>query len=246
MNNTQKLSSILFMLILASNDVLAGPGGQVAKAALTSIWAKVFFAVLGIIFLPLIIYVMLKEARAKKRALKDLAFVKSKTNDPSFDWIKITQRIKDCHARIHSAWEKSDMEESSKWMTNWYWQNQQVAVLDRWEREGLKNICNVKKINSIKPILFKHNNDNNIEHNGSTLHVSISVNMVDFLVHEDSKKVVEGCKKVKDVDAVWVFELVENKWVVASIEGSEMSLEYAGLMLDLPAVEDSLLTNSNS
>ena len=34
------------------------------------------------------------------------------------------------------------MSEASEFMTDWYWRNQQLVVLDRWAAEGLVNTVN--------------------------------------------------------------------------------------------------------
>jgi len=77
---------------------------------------------------------------------------------------------------VHSGWEKEDLSDVSGWMTDWYWQNQQLAHLEKWKRDGLVNICDVKKITNIKPLLFVHRNHGQ-EHEDSMVVISIEAKM---------------------------------------------------------------------
>ena len=62
-----------------------------------------------------------------KRVFNDLRVVAIVS--PNFEWIKIRKIIVDCFYRVQAAWEKNDVSEASVWMTDWYWQNQQVVFL---------------------------------------------------------------------------------------------------------------------
>jgi len=222
---------------------LAGPGGKIARAMFETFWGKIVLGLLTVFFLPLIIYVIVREKIAERRARKFLATMANK--DPLFDWLKIKERATDCFHRVHSAWRKEDMAEASKFMTDWYWQNQQMVYLDRWEREGLVNHCDVKKINWVKPLLFSHRNDSP-DHEGSMVVLSIEARMKDYLAERDSGKVVEGSKRFKDVETVWSFTLVDGQWKVSNIEEDDMSLEYANLMRKMPNVEEKVTQNSRA
>ena len=143
-------SCLIFFMLFYPVMAFAGPGGKIAKAIAETFWGKVILGIVVIIFLPLILYTLLKEHFAKRRVLNDLKI--DARVCPDFDWIKLRKRIQDCFHRVHAAWEKKEVSEASEWMTDWYWQNQQVVFLDRWERRGLVNICEVDKLNYIKPI----------------------------------------------------------------------------------------------
>jgi predicted lipid-binding transport protein (Tim44 family) len=179
-----------------------------------------------------------KERLAAKRALADLAFMAQRS--PHFDWLKLRQRAQDCFARVHSAWTKADVAEASEWMTAWYWQNQQMVHLDRWEREGLRNVCNVKSVKNLRPLLFAHRNDG-AEHEGSMVVVSIDAHLQDWLEERATGKVVEGSKTWKDVETLWTFTLEDGRWVVSQIEEGSLSLTYANLAKGLPPIEATLL-----
>jgi len=158
---------LVFLLLFYPTFAFAGPGGKIARAVAETFWGKVIFVGITIFFLPLIIYMLLKEHSAKKRVINDLKVLARVS--PDFDWIKLRKRIQDCFYRVHAAWEKSDVSEAHEWMTEWYWQNQQMVYLDRWERDGLVNICEVDKINYIKPIMFSFRGDEKKPGEGSEL-----------------------------------------------------------------------------
>jgi hypothetical protein len=229
---------LVFFLLFYPAFAFAGPGGKIAKAIAETFWGKVILLALTIFFLPLIIYVLLKEHRAKKRVLNDLKVVARVS--PDFDWIKLRKRIQDCFHRVHAAWEKSDVSEASEWMTDWYWQNQQMVFLDRWERDGLVNICEVDKINYIKPILFSFRSDEKRPGEGSELAVLIEAKMKDYLERKSDGKLVEGSRKKKDVERVWSFTYENDQWVVSNIDEGSNSLEYIEMMKTVPKIEEAL------
>lgn len=231
---------IVFILALVLVEpAVAGPGGKIARAAFETFWGRIILGVLTILFLPLILYVLIREKIAERRARKDLRFMAKYSS--IFDWLKIQERAKDCFYRVHTGWEKEDLSEASNWMTDWYWQNQQLAHLERWKREGLVNICNVKKITNIKPLLFVHRNQGR-EHEDSMVVVSIEAMMRDFLQNRTSGEVVEGSKRFKEVETIWSFTLENGEWKVSDIEEGDMSIAYAKLVKELPDIESTVVS----
>lgn len=232
------LLSILFILLLcAAEPALAGPGGKIAAAVATTFWGKLFLGLLTILFLPLIIYVLIREKLSERRARKDLRFMAGYS--ATFEWLKIMERAKDCFYRVHSSWEQEDLSQVSAWMTDWYWQNQQIVHLNRWQREGLVNICQVEKITNIKPLLFVHRNRGE-EHENSMVVLSINAKMKDYLQNKASGALVEGDKSVKEVETIWSFTLEAGQWKVSDIEEGSMSLAYAKMVGELPPIETTL------
>ncbi|MBF0398409.1 MAG: Tim44 domain-containing protein [Desulfobacterales bacterium] len=229
---------LIFLILLYSSIAFAGPGGKIAKAVAETFWGKVILAILIILFLPLIIYTMLREYFAKRRVLNDLKIVAKVC--PDFDWIKLRRRIQDCFYRVHAAWEKSNISEAAEWMTDWYWQNQQIVFLDRWERDGLVNICEVDKINYIKPILFSYRGDDKTPGEGSELAVLVQAHMTDYLERKNDGKLMEGSRKKKDVEKVWSFIYTTGRWVVSNIDEGANSMEYIEMMKTVPKIEDAL------
>ena len=216
---------VILMVVLVPDAVYAAAGGSIAKAITKSFWGKLIMGVVFLIFLPLIIWVYIKEYRAVKRTSKDLVMLASKSK--VFDWLSIKMRVSEVFNRVQTAWDKNNIEEASEWMDDWYWQNQKYVHLSKWEEKGMKNIVNVKKINNIKPLYVNHSGEADAE--GSRIVVSIDANMQDYLVRLSDNMVVEGDKEFKDVESVWTFVLSRGKWVVQNIEESSMSLTYAGM-----------------
>ena len=242
MKNIVTLMLILSIVAVAtiSEPALAGPGGKIARAVFESFWGKVLLGVLAIIFMPLIVYVLIKEKLAERRTKKDLRFMARYS--PLFEWMKIRERAKDCFLRVHSGWENEDLSGVSGWMTDWYWQNQQQVYLNKWKENGLANICNVRKITNIKPLLFVHRNQGS-EHEGSLVVISIEAHMQDYLENRNTGEIVEGSKKFKDVETVWSFTLEDGQWKVSDIEESDMTLAYANEVAGLPKIETTVVSD---
>lgn len=218
---------LLAMLALAlmPSLALAGPGGSIAKALVSSFWGKVALAALTVFFLPVILWVMLREWRAERRAVKVLERLSAV--DATLHPMRVRERIRECFLRVHSAWSKDQIAEASQVMTDWYWQNQELAHLRRWETEGLVNHCSVKSVGSIRPMHVEAQVVNGrVE--SATIVALISANMQDYLAERETGKVIEGDKEFKDVDTVWTLSLVGDALKVAQIEESYRSLTYAG------------------
>ena len=244
MDPTQKLARIarkpLFIavsLLAWIEPVMAGPGGSIARVVKDSFWAKLVLLLLAVIFLPLIVLGIMRQRGARRRTRRDLTRASQFNSD--FQWIKLKQRATDCFRRVHSAWSREDTEEASEWMTDWYWQNQKLTVLEDWKRRGLQNHCEIKKIARMEPIYFLHQNDGG-PHEGSVVVIAITANMQDYLAGRDTGEVVEGDKKFKDVRTLWSFTYADGKWRVSNIEEDEHLSDYLESVYHLPAIEDTL------
>ncbi|KZY63542.1 Tim44-like domain-containing protein, partial [Oleiphilus sp. HI0066] len=221
------------------DPALAGPGGKIASTIYESFWGKVLLVVLFIAFLPLIILNTIKKKLAEKRARKDLAYM-TRYSDV-FDWLSLQQRFKDSFLRVHKGWANEDLSDASKWMTDWYLQNQQQVYLENWKSQGVKNICDVKKLKTITPILFQHKNHSD-NHEGSKLVVSMTANMNDYLEHLKTGEVVEGSKKYKDVETIWMFTLEDGIWKVSAIEEVATLMSFVKAVKDMPPIESTVPT----
>jgi hypothetical protein len=237
-------SSTLFAVFIAVTVALimvepamAGPGGKIASAAFETFWGRVILGILFVIFLPLIMYTMISEKMSERRTRKDLRFMAQYSS--AFDWLKIQERAKDCFFRVHSGWQSEDLSTVSGWMTDWYWQNQQLVHLEKWKQEGLVNICDVKKMTNITPLLFVHRNQGQ-EHEDSMLVIMMEAKMKDYLEDRQTGEVIEGSKRYKVVETVWSFTMEDGAWKVSDIEEGSMSLSYAKLKSDLPDIESTV------
>ncbi|SHK21108.1 Tim44-like domain [Rubritalea squalenifaciens DSM 18772] len=227
---------VVTFLLMFPAEVMAGPGGSIVKAATKTIWGKIILGLLFVILLPFIIYISIKEYLAKRKAMKTLRV--AGLSLPDFDWIKLKRRVEDCYTRVHDAWDKNDTHLAADWMTNWYWQNQQLVHLDRWESEGLKNICEVYKIKSVTPIMFAYRNDGGTPGEGSELAVVITAKMVDYLMRKSDSRIVEGDAKAKDANHIWSFTYEKGKWLVSSIAPYEQLSDYLEIMSAQPSPDE--------
>lgn len=234
--------TLALMGLFVVEPAFAGPGGAIAKAVANSFWAKLVIALLVLFFLPLICYTLIREWLASRRSLKDLRFMAR--HHKAFDWLTLRHRIQDCFFRVHAAWQQEDVTTASQWMSDWYWQNQQFAHLNRWQQQNLTNICEIKALKSIKPLLFTHRNEGSA-HENSILVVLITANMMDYLKQRDTGVIVEGSADYQDVERVWTFIFQQGTWKVSMIEESSTSLEYANMIKLLPAIETTLLSPIN-
>lgn len=225
---------VLVILLVAFTPGLAwaAPGGKIVSAAFKTTWGRILLGILCIIFLPLIIWIAVNEHLAEKRVLKELRRLAAM--DQNFDWMTLRDRVTDCYHRVNAAWRAEDMAEAAEWMTSWYWQNQQLAYLNQWQRDGLVNHCRIKSISKIRPLFLKFENDGNGYGYGSRLVVSITAKMEDYLAERDTGKIVEGAKGFSSTEHVWTFLFQNGKWVVSNIEEGSASLSYARLPLEVP------------
>jgi hypothetical protein len=220
------------VLCITPDYAFAAPGGKIVSGLFKTPLGRVFLVILTILFAPLIAYIMIKERIAEKKTLGLLQ--KLAAIDPAFEWFSLKERITDCYHRVHSAWRKEDMSEASEWMTSWYWQNQQLAFLNQWERDGLVNQCRIKSLGKIRPLFLKYQHNEDGTSDGSRLVVSITANMEDYLEHRTTGKIVEGKKGYADTEHVWTFVMQNHKWVVSNIEEGSLSLTYARMAAEVP------------
>lgn len=225
------------VLVALAEPALAAPGGRIARAAFESFWGRVGLVLLVIVFLPLIVLSMMKARRAVRRTERDLAFLAGLS--PAFRWLELRERALACFQRIHAAWRREDVRAAAEFMTDWYWQNQQLVVLDRWAAEGLVNHCEVKSVSRLRPILVRPAGaERGFE--GSKVVLAIAAEMQDYLAKRDTGEVVEGSKAFKQVESLWTFELAGGRWKVSNIEDGAMMSDYLGMLAAQPRAEDAV------
>lgn len=226
---------VAVVALVVAEPAIAGPGGKIARAAFETFWGRLVLGVLVIVFLPLILLSIMKERRAARRAQSDLAYLA--TFSSSFRWLDLREQVLTCFHRVHAAWTIEDVREAAEYMTDWYWQNQQLVFLDRWAREGLVNCCDVKSVGRVRPILVDPK-----PHapglDGSKVVISISANLQDYLARRADGEVIEGSKKYKDVETLWSFELTEGRWRVSNIDEGESIDEYLDLLPQMPRASE--------
>ncbi len=221
---------VTVFLCLDPELALAGPGGAIVKGVFKTWWGKALLTLLAIILAPLTIYIYLKEyfeVRKNRKILQDLG-----TLNRDFSWLTLDKNVRTIFQRVYKAWNQGDLEEASSLISPWYWQNQQIIHLNDWEKRNLKNVCNVQSISSVKPLYLDITDEENLE--GSRIAFSITANIRDYLMHKETKKVVEGSKKFDDEEKIWIMEYTEGKWLLDNIETGDNSLVYAKLTNVIP------------
>jgi hypothetical protein len=227
------LRLLVVLTVMLPLHALAGPGGKIVSAAFRSPWGRVVLAVLVVVLLPLVLYSVVKQWLAERRAQADLKVLARLR--PEFDWLTLNDRVLECFHRVHAAWRREDMQEAATWMTDWYWQNQQLAYLDRWEREGLANRCTVNEVKRVRPLRVACRNEDG-QGGGSRVVVAITAELEDYLESRITGHVVEGKKGFTEATTLWTFVLRDGRWLVNNIEPDAMLLTYAGLGNELEAL----------
>tara|TARA_R110002167_G_scaffold42663_8_gene129563 strand:- start:1547 stop:2200 length:654 start_codon:yes stop_codon:yes gene_type:complete len=210
--------------------MFAGPGGTVVKAIFKTWWGKVLMSIIGIILLPLIIYVYFREFLAIKKCKKELLVLGKKNRD--FSWLNLDKNVRNIFSRVYIAWNNQDLKEASSYISHWYWQNQQLVHLDEWKKENLVNVCKVDGIKSVKPLYLEITDDTNLE--GSRIAFLITANIMDYLKNKDTNKIVQGSSKFDDEEKIWVMEYTDGNWVLDDIQDGQLSLAFAKIKNVIP------------
>ena len=214
---------IVVVVLFTIDPVYAGPGGTVAKAFFKTWWGKLILIVLTIVFLPLIIYIRLVEYRKARKIKKVLSQLS--LQHKSFHWLQLHKEFSNIIRRVYNAWSEEDLGAVKGYVNHWYWQNQQQVFLDKWKRENLKNVSNLKEISKIRPLYLELTEAPNLE--GSRIGIAIDVVAEDYLQDRDTQKVVQGKKGFESLEYVWFLEYTEGKWLLDDIQEGSLSLEVA-------------------
>ncbi|VXB58426.1 Tim44 domain-containing protein [Maribacter litoralis] len=222
---------VLALVLFDIDPMYAGPGGTVVKAIFKTWWGKVLLSILGIIFLPLTIYVYFREYFAVKNCKKQLLELGKRNKD--FSWLNLDKNVRNIFNRVYIAWNNQDLKEASSYISHWYWQNQQLVHLDEWKKENLRNVCKVDGIKSVKPLYLEISEQENLE--GSRIAFLITANIMDYLKNNDTHKIVQGSNKYDDEEKIWVMEYTDGQWVLDDIQDGQLSLAFAKTKNIIPA-----------
>ncbi len=235
----QVFTLAIFIILSIIEPVLASPGGAIASIMFQSFLGKIILSLLIIFFFPIILYTILREYLAQKKTVKDLN--KLASINKLFNWLTLQDRIIESFYKVHNAWRIKDMRLANFWMNNWYGKNQQI-ILNKWFNEGLNNRCYVSEIINIKPLFLAYQDcEDDVE--GSKIVVSITANMEDYLIEEETNEIIEGKEELREIETVWTFIIKNNHWVVSNIEEDTLSLDYAQLSNELPIFLETYKTN---
>jgi hypothetical protein len=221
------LCVVVAVLVSVPEVAYAAPGG-IVKAAGKSLVGKILFGLLAIIFLPIIIWYVVRRALAVRRTRKALAQLA--TQYPQYRWLDLRDRVTEVFNWTWSAWTQQKMSLAAGQATHWYLQNQQLQ-LDDWERRGVENVCHVEKIQAIVPLFVSHG----VNGEGARLVVSIKARVVDYLRHKHTGQIIQGDTKPDDLETIWTFMWQEGAWRLNLIESEEAEWSYLGMPAEVPA-----------
>jgi len=227
---------IISIIMFISTNVYASPGGMIVKEATKSPLVRIVLGAITILLLPVIIYMSVIEYIAVSKTRKALEKLGKINNN--FQWILLNERAHSIITHVYAAWKKSDIEQAEEWMTEWYWQNQKVTVLERWKEDGLKNICKLNKIRSIKPLYIRYRDKERGDGEGSRIVLSVTVNLQDYLVNEGTGEIIEGDKNKKNLKTVWTLVFTDGQWKLSLIEEASLTLSYARLKSNIEAASE--------
>ncbi|WP_394796891.1 hypothetical protein [Armatimonas sp.] len=213
----------LFMAVPA----LAGPGGVFKNPV---VWW--ILLLLLPILLPLVIITMIKEKRQIKQTQADLARLADVF--PQYQWLMLRDRAQDAFTWMWSEWSQGKLEKSKQFVTDWYWENQQL-LLAEWEHKGWENVCDLNKIQSIEPYFVAHATEaeNAV---GSRVVVRIRAEVWDFLREKATSKIIKGEDKIDSLETLWTFLWTGDAWMLNRIESGSLSLEYTKIANIVPEV----------
>jgi hypothetical protein len=107
-------------------------------------------------------------------------------------------------------------------VTAWFAGNQQLK-LDKWKRDGLRNVTSDVTIKRLTPLYLSHELGSP---EPDRIVVEIRAEMRDYLVKEATAEVAEGDKTLGELTSVWSFVHEGGRWLLSSIEPDSTSLEY--------------------
>lgn len=221
---------VIALVLFDIDPMYAGPGGTVVKAIFKTWWGKILMSIIGIILLPLTIYVYFREYIAINKCKKELLILGKRNRD--FAWLNLDKNVRHIFSRVYIAWNNQDLKEASSYISHWYWQNQQLVHLDEWKKENLKNVCKVDGIKSVKPLYLEITDDENLE--GSRVAFLITANIMDYLKNKDTNKIVQGSNKFDDEEKIWIMEYTDGNWVLDDIQDGQLSLAFAKIKNVIP------------
>lgn len=212
----------IVILLFYIEPAYAGPGGAITKVLFKTWWGKLLMLILCILLLPIIIYSQIITFFKVRKTKKQL--VKIGLLNKDFSWLNLNKNISNIFTRTYLAWSNEDMSEVKNYVNHWYWQNQQLVILDEWKKENLKNICKLESISKITPLYIEIYNEDNFE--GSKIAVEITANIEDYLINKSTNKIVKGAKGYTDESHIWIFEYENGKWLLDNIVTEDYSLAY--------------------
>jgi len=207
------------VVFVAPDLALAAPGGLV-KAAARSTLGKIVMAVLVLVFLPVIVWFLVRRAVLVRRTRQALRLLGGRV--PHFAWLPLKERVSEVFGWVHSAWDQGKMELAREYMTAWYVRNQQLQ-LDKWERDGLRNVTSDVRIKDLTPLYVSHDPSSG---EPDRIVIEIEAELRDYLVEKATGKIAQGDKTLGRLTTVWSFVHEDGRWLLSNIEPEDTAFEY--------------------
>ncbi len=207
--------------ILLPPDVYAGPGGEVLEFAIKSRVGRIIFGILGIILLPLFLYIVIAEWLGIRKTRKDLDNLA--VTYPCFKWIPLEMRIRRGVEAMYGGWSTGDLSPARAFLTEDYFESQQ-DILDRWRDEGKINVTDIRKLGKVQPLHVVVEDGSNY----STVTAKITMDVVDYMKDAETGEIIKGTKEThSDRDMLWTMIYENETWLLHSIGDGDESLAFA-------------------
>jgi len=207
------------VVLVAPDPALAAPGG-IVKAAARSTLGKVVLALVILVFMPLIVWFLVKRAILVRRTRQALRRLGARV--PHFALLPLKERVSEVFGWVHSAWDQGKMELARDYMTAWYVRNQQLQ-LDKWERDGLRNVTSDVKIKAMTPLYVSHDPGAGAP---DRIVIEIEAEMRDYLVEKATGKIAQGDKTLGTSTTVWSLVHEDGRWLLTNIEPEGTAFAY--------------------
>ncbi len=230
---------LVVVLLFNVEPAFAGPGGYIAKGLFKSFWGKILLGILTIVLLPFILYVYFTEKIAIRKNKKILQ--KLSLSNKNFNWLQLEKEFSHIVKRVYIAWANEDMAEVKEHVNNWYWRNQQIVNLDYWKNQNLKNVSRLRTLEKINPLYLEFSSDENLD--GTRIAIRIDAEVEDYLLDNETNKIIEGKKGYQDVQYVWFFQYENGKWLLDDIREGTTSLGFAKLANVIPENVEQRIVN---
>jgi hypothetical protein len=208
---------------------LAGPGGLFVKAVFKTFWGKLLFAVVCFVFLPLIAYVLWRQAFEVRRCKRDLAALAREL--PMFAWAPLEAHVRTAVGAFYRAWRRGDLAQAAEYVMPGFLESQR-DLLDRWNEEGKVNAFELHgSIQRVAPLHVRVETEDSL----SVVAVLVCANVTDFLAEISTGKVIKGNTEPEETESVIYFAYSDGAWRIASIEEGSQSLVVATMKNELDA-----------
>jgi hypothetical protein len=213
------LAVLALVALVTPEAALAAPGG-IVKAAARSTVGKIVMAAVAVVLLPLLLWLAARRAIAVRRTRAALRRLGASV--PHFAWLPLKERVSEVFGWVHSAWDQGKMDLARDYMTAWYVRNQQLQ-LDKWERDGLRNVTSDVKIKGLTPLYVRHDPH---ARTPDRIVLEIEAEMRDYLVEKATGTIAQGDKTLGTVTSVWSFVFEDGRWLLSNIEAEKTAFEY--------------------